>query len=263
MDYNNLYKIYIYERYNDLKKSNKQEFDNNDVWKIFEYYSCIKLSEEYNKQFYEYNDIDPDFKEVNKMSRNDTGIDCSDLENTIVQCKLRKNTLNWKECSTFFGSQNIYSEEFKKAIVRWNNLIITRNDDCTLSENLLERYNFKLFMDRPYNKQELIIFCENLISNPPIYPVLKNNFLLRDYQLEAINMIKENNKNIIICLPTGTGKNIVIIYSFEDNKKYLILVPRIILMNQLKDEIIKHNAKLKNKIQLIGDSNNIFNENKL
>ena len=262
-EHNNKYLINIFERYNDLKKSNKKEFDNNDLWKIFEYYSCIKLSEEYKKIFYEYDDIDPNFKEINKMSRNDTGIDASDLENTIVQCKLRKNTLNWKECSTFFGSQNIYSNELKKAIVRWENLIITRNDDCTLSENLLERYNFKLFIDRQYNKKELINFCEDLLINKPEYPIINNDFKLRDYQIEAINMINEKNKNVIINLPTGSGKNMIIIYSFKDNKKYLVLVPRIILMEQLKDEIIKHKPNMKNKIQFLGNSNNTFNENKL
>jgi hypothetical protein len=94
-DYNK-YIINIFERYTDLKKSKKDDFDNNDLWKIFEYYSCIKLSEEYNKHFYEYDEIDPTFKELNKMTRHDTGIDCSDLLNTIVQCKLRKNTLTWK-----------------------------------------------------------------------------------------------------------------------------------------------------------------------
>jgi superfamily II DNA or RNA helicase len=45
--------------------------------------------------------------------------------------------------------------------------------------------------------------------------------------------------------------------------KYLILVPRIILMDQLKKEIIKYNSKMKTKIQLIGDGNDIFDENKL
>ena len=259
-DYNK-YIINIFERYTDLKKSNKLEFDNNDLWKIFEYYSCIKLSEEYNKQFYEYDDIDPTFKEVNKMSRNDTGIDCSDLDNTIVQCKLRKNTLTWKECSTFFGSQVIFNSELKKPIVRWDNLIITRNNDCILSENLLERK--ELFIDKPYNKNELINFCENLIINPPKYPVFNEDFKLRDYQIEAINIIKNNKKNVIINLPTGTGKNSVIIYSMKADLKYLILVPRIILMEQLKKEIIKHNSKLKTKIQLIGDGNDIFDENKL
>ncbi len=40
----------------------------------------------------------------------------------------------------------------------------------------------------------------------------------------------------------------------QDNEKYLVLVPRIILMEQLKDEIIKHKPHMKNKIQLIGKS---------
>ena len=261
MEINNKYIINIFEKYKDLKNSHKLEFTNNDLSKIFEYYSCIKLSQEYEKPFFEYNDIDPTFKEINKMSRNDTGIDCSDLENTIVQCKLRKTTLTWKECSTFFGSQNIFSQELNKPIVRWNNLIITRNDDCSLADNLLVRK--ELFIDKSYNKNELLQFCDNLIENPPEYPIdINNDFKLRDYQIESINMITENNKNVIICLPTGTGKNSVIIHSFQKDKKYLILVPRIILMEQLKEEIIKHKPKLKNKIQLIGDSNNDFNINK-
>lgn len=113
--------------------------DNNHLWKIFEWYSCIKLSEEYKTIFYNYDDIEPEFKEINKMSRNDTGIDACNLVDTIVQCKLRKNTLTWKECSTFFGSQNIYDEILEKTIVKWNKLIITRNADCELSENLLHR----------------------------------------------------------------------------------------------------------------------------
>lgn len=256
----NKYIINIYERYLDLKNSNKQVFDNYDLSKIFEYYSCLKLTDEYKKQFYEYDDIDPTFKEDNQMSRNDTGIDCSDLDKTIVQCKLRKTSLTWTECSTFFASQNLFNNELNKATVRWNNLIITRNSDSTLSDNLLVRR--RLFIDKPYDRQEMVQFCENLVANPPAYPIVTNDFTLRDYQIESINMIKQNKKNVIVNLPTGTGKNSVIIYSFEDNKKYLILVPRIILMDQLQDEIIKHKPLFKNKIQLIGDSNNTFVSNK-
>ena len=73
--------------------------------KIFEYYTCNKLSEQYQKPFYEYNDIDPNFKELNKMSRNNTGIDCSDMDTTIVQCKLRTNNLTWRECGTFLDHE--------------------------------------------------------------------------------------------------------------------------------------------------------------
>jgi hypothetical protein len=59
-----LYKIYIYEKYKDLINSGKN-IDNNDLWKIFEWLSCIKLSEEYQEIFYEYNDIDPTFTPFN------------------------------------------------------------------------------------------------------------------------------------------------------------------------------------------------------
>ena len=259
----NNYKINIYERYLDLKNSGKtiDQIDNNDLWKIFEYLSCIKLTKEYGTQFYEYDDIDPTFKEANKMSRNDTGIDACNLTDTIVQCKLRKNTLTWRDCSTFFGSQNMYCKEQKRAIVRWNNLIITRNNECNLSENLMERS--ELFIDKTFTRNVIINYCENLVKNPPKYSIVTNNeFKLRDYQIECINLIKNTKKNIIISLPTGTGKNIIIIHSMEDDKKYLILVPRIILMEQLKEEIIKDKPQLKNKIQVIGNNNNKFDKNK-
>ena len=135
----NNYKIHIYERFRDLKKSGKTEYSNNDLWKIFEYFSCIKLSEKYNQQFYEYDDIDPTFKEDNKMSQSDTGIDACNLIDTIVQCKLRQDNLTWRDCSTFFGSQVAFCREQNKPIVRWNNLIIARNEECKLSKNLLEK----------------------------------------------------------------------------------------------------------------------------
>ena len=257
---NNIYINNIYERYKDLKNSNKTEFDNNNLWKIFEYYSCIQLTKEYKKQFYEYNDIDPNFKEVNKMSHKDTSIDCCDLENTIVQCKLIKKSLTYLECTTFFTNSNIFSKELNESIIKWNNLIITRNK-CLLSKELMNHSN--LFIDRPYSQDELIKFCDDLILTSPKYTEIKNEFVLRYYQIESINLIKENKKNIIINLPTGTGKNSVIIYSFEDNLKYLILVPRIVLLEQLYEEIIKHKPKLKNEIQLIGNNNNKFNKKKL
>ena len=207
MEHVNLYLINIFERYTDLKNSIKQEFDNNDLCKIFEYYSCIRLSEEYQRPFYEYNDIQPGFKEANKMSRNDTGIDCCDLLNTIVQCKLRKNTLTWRECATFFGSQVIFSNEIQKPIIRWENLILTRNTECGISKNLIERK--ELFVDKPYKKEELLKFCENLLKNPPNYPAFNDNFKLRYYQIETINMVKESKNNVIINLPTGRKSEIL------------------------------------------------------
>ena len=119
------YKLYIYRRYLDLLNSGKKSdnLTNNDLAKIFELYSCIKLSEEFNQEFFEYSDINPDFKELHNMSQNDTGIDCSNLVDTIVQCKLRSNTLTWKECATFFGS-NLIINDSKKLGIKWNRMIM-------------------------------------------------------------------------------------------------------------------------------------------
>jgi len=257
-----IYKNHIYNRFKDLLRAKKiEDLDNNDLCKIFEYFSCIKLTEEYKTAFYEYADIDPEFKELNQMSRNDTGIDCSNLIDTIVQCKLRKDTLTWKECSTFFASQNVYNEELNKTIVRWDNLIITRNSECKLAMNLQEKK--RLFNDKPYSRDEIINYCEKLLETPPmtsIENIIK--YVVRYYQEELIKKIIDGQANIIISIPTGTGKNFIIVHSLEPNKKYLILVPRIILMEQMQDEIKKHKPKLKYKIQLIGDSKNVFDETK-
>jgi superfamily II DNA or RNA helicase len=255
---NDIYKSHIYNHYKFLKNSNKTTFDNNDLCKIFEYYTCIKLTEEYNEQFYEYNDIDPDFKEKHQMSKNDTGIDCCNLKDTIVQCKLRKNILTWKECSTFFGSNIVLEDNNLK--IKWNKMMITRNSDCELSKNLYFKNN--LFIDKTYDKNEMINYCEDLLNNYIEPVIIEPKFELRDYQIEAINLIKNEN-NVIISIPTGCGKNSIIIHSIENNKKYLILVPRIILMEQLKEEIIKFKPKFKKHIQCLGDNNNIYNEEKL
>ena len=85
------------------------------------------------------------------------------------------------------------------------------------------------------------------METPPIIPIVnKIKDTIRDYQKECIDLIISSKENVIISLPTGTGKNFIIVHSLEPNKKYLILVPRIILMEQIQDEIKKYNPKLKN-----------------
>jgi primosomal protein N' len=260
----NLYIKRIYDRYCDILKSGKKSEDmtNNDLWKIFEYFTCIKLTNMYGKQFYEYDDIDPTYKEDNSMTQNDTGIDACDLDNTIVQCKLRKQSLTWGDCATFFGSQISFDEQTQKKVIQWENAIIARNAESKLS-NVLKTKE-KLFKDVTFSRDDIISFCDNLVKNPPKQEIVKKEkFVLRDYQIEAINLIKSSTKNVIISLPTGTGKNTVILKSMLAGKKYLVLVPRIILMEQLKEEIIKHHSNWKNLIQMIGDNNNEYDESKL
>jgi superfamily II DNA or RNA helicase len=259
MDTITTYKYHIYSKYKFLKNSNKC-IDNYDLCKIFEYYTCIILFEKCNKIFYQYDEISPDYKEINNLSKQDTGIDFTDLVDTIGQCKLRKHNLTWRECSTFFSSCIGYNEITNEKYIKWLNLILCRNSECILSNNL--QFNNKLFTDIPIDTDEFIKYCDNLYDNPPVYTNVVEDFVLRNYQVECINLINNTN-NVVINLPTGTGKNVIIINSLNiENNKYLILVPRKVLMYQLYDEILKFKPQYKFNIQLIGDNRTNFNETK-
>ena len=49
-----------------------------------------------------------------------------------------------------------------------------------------------MFLDKTFNKNEIIEYCENLLLNSPIIQKLEENFKLRDYQIDAIDIIKNN-----------------------------------------------------------------------
>lgn len=251
------YESLIYSRCRDLERSGKtlEEWTNRDLARIFEWYSCIRLMEKYQQPFYVYCDVDPTFKEKNQMSTVDTGIDACNMIDTIVQCKLRANTLSFPECSTFLASQVAYDDNNDMGFIKWPKLILTRNTECTLTSHLRNRIG--IFTDIAYPRHELIQYCQDVLADPPVIPNTIVPFKRRDYQNECINMIRDNDANMVICLPTGTGKNMVIIFSMQPEKKYLILVPRIILMDQLVAEIRRYRSRSfpASTIQTIGDNN--------
>ena len=53
----------------------------------------------------------------------------------------------------------------------------------------------KLFTDKTYDKQDMIKYCEDLIKNPPIIKTTKEKVVIRDYQKEAIQLIKDMKNN--------------------------------------------------------------------
>ena len=258
------YEYKIYKEYENIKKEEDLINDNKKLALIFEWYVCVCLTKEYDNQFYHYKDIPLDFIEDNNLSKRDTGIDLCNLKDTIVQCKLRKDNLTLTECSTFFASQNAVNYETRKSYVRWDNLIIARNDDSKLSEYMKERLDMFKFIDITYNKLEMINFCENLLINPPIIKEQYIDIEQREYQEECKTIIQTtNHKNIYISIPTGTGKTYIAISAFLPNEKYIFLVPRIILLEQTYDEIkSKFKYFQEDDIQMIGDGNNIYNKNK-
>ena len=146
------YKKEIYSLYKPLKESNII-LDNKNLWFIFEYYSCILLSEEYNKLYYHFNYITADYKETNNLPSKDHGFDASNLTDTIVQCKLRTKALNYGDLSTFFASNVHYCEVTNTTILKYKNMILTRNDTSTLSPNL--ECKKKTFIDKLYNINDI------------------------------------------------------------------------------------------------------------
>ena len=56
-----IYNTEIYTLYKDLKSQNYQN-DYHKIYKIFECYSCILLTNENNIDFYEYDDIQKEYK---------------------------------------------------------------------------------------------------------------------------------------------------------------------------------------------------------
>jgi superfamily II DNA or RNA helicase len=256
------YKTNIYDIYRKLKKENV-DITNYDLSKIAEYYSCILCMEKYDKSFYVFEDIDVDFKINNNLCKYDTGIDFLSYDMFIGQTKLRKNNLTWRELSTFLSLgfllqnrfQNIHAILHTYSYVKLHEQIIGCQKSGCLSIEFLDN---------------LIEYCDSLLQNKDIIKSYKSSFIvskekeLRDYQKEVLDLIKtKNNENMIINLPTGTGKTVVMSMSIEENKKYLILVPYVILLEQTKNTIIHFRPELKNTIQLIGDcKSHKVNENK-
>jgi hypothetical protein len=155
----------IYEIYNVLRINNKP-MDGNNLWKIFEYYSCIMLSQKYNKPFYMFEDIDSAARLKLEFTKKDIGIDACNLIDTIVQCKLIESVLTWKHFSTFFANQNAYDESTDETIVRWKKMIIVRRSDSKLSKYLAKKS--KLFIDIKYDINDVITYCKKLMTDGTI-----------------------------------------------------------------------------------------------
>lgn len=206
-----MYNQHIYDIYYQLKNS-KKDFDFKDLAKIFEYMVCDILSNELNDSFLHYEDVDPNYKEDNNLSRNDSGVDFLNMNNAIGQCKLRSASLTFQDCATFLASQNFFDPLQKKTIIKWPRLILARNAESKPTDNL--KLRLPVCEQYLYPRNEIIKYCEDIYENPPQNEqlILSNKYELRDYQKEAMEIIHQN-QNCIINLPTGTGKNMLILES--------------------------------------------------
>ncbi len=134
---------------------------------IFKWFTCIKLSEEYNTPFYEYNNIPLDYKKKYRINKYSC-IDACNLIDTVVQCSL-KDFLT-VEYYDLMLARSIFNNESGNRVPQWNNFIISRNQKSKLFHCINKKIESNIFNDKPYSREEIILYCKKLIQNPPKNP---------------------------------------------------------------------------------------------
>lgn len=251
----------LINRYNKLSS--------NELWEIFEYYSCIK----YN--VIQWNHVSFDIKDWlydNFGITRDYGIDgLSEDKKVALQSKYRNGTnITFREASTFFALSSILKCE-KMILSTLNN---------TKVDKIIKNFNFDI--DKIDKKEFIKDIATNVYNNFSKFNEQKEKEVkLRPYQEKALETfgecIEKKKKQINIQMTCAAGKSFIIRYFIEkflDIKKkakdILILVPTILLadhMNELLDEFqpmiyhskTKVDRKIKNINVYICVYNSIFN----
>jgi superfamily II DNA or RNA helicase len=221
--------------------------------KAFEMYIADRLASARGVPFWIWEDVDPAIKDARGMSRADTGVDVTDGETCIVQCKLRTASLTYGDCGTFFGCA--LAESDGRAFSQWPSLLIARNS-CSKLSPVLARYLRTRRWDMPVLLAEFHDYVTACLAETPVSPVRAPPTVLRDYQIEAVELFCASlERPGYIVLPTGTGKNVIIVHAAErilrdPATSVLVFVPRIVLMEQTERTFAERGIA----VTCIGDS---------
>jgi superfamily II DNA or RNA helicase len=243
----------LIDRYNKLSS--------NEIWEIFEYYSCIK----YN--LVQWNHISFDTKDWlydNFGITRDYGIDgLSEDKKISLQSKYRNGTnITFREASTFFGLSSI---------LKCEKMILSTLNDAKIDKIV---NNFKFEIDKIDKEQFIKDIANDVYNNFSKFggkDERKEEVKLRPYQEKAIKKfekhIKQKKKQINIQMTCAAGKSFVIQYfidKFLELKKksenILILVPTILLADHINKLLEKFNPIVyHNKAKLENEENKILN----
>ena len=207
--------------------------------KLFEMYTADVLSQLQGVEFVLWEDLDPAIKETRGMSRSDTGVDVTDGSTCIVQCKLRTGSLTYEDVGTFFGCALADPDGDGGAVSQWPKLLIARNACCKLSRHLTGYLRTRRW-DLPLPMPAFYEYVADCIATEPLAPLAPAPVVLRDYQIEAIDLCADLTTAgpAYIVLPTGTGKSAIIVHSVlrvlraDPTARAIIFVPFINLMEQ-------------------------------
>ncbi len=208
--------------------------------KVFEWYGCIQLSRESGRIVLCWEDIPPGQREEKGMSR-DMGIDAWDREgDCVIQMKLYNGCIGWRSFSTFWSACYSLFEDSEK--------ILYRNAESGIHSLIQANIQKGKLLDRTVTDAEFRSACQKIQKQKiRAVPPVADGFMIRPYQQEAIVMMekaRDESKNLMVCLPTGTGKTVVTLryhlaHLVPLGVRLLILVPTLVLIEQWKMECEK------------------------
>lgn len=164
--------------------------------------------------------------------------DFSKCINPIISMEKTLYKNNWFQKRRYLKNKEFFS-------IRETNLIEYSNNVKYILDNYGVKFRMikeDIFLTRP--KRENNSELENCRRNwknieykqdVSINANPLDKIVLRNYQEECINLMKENNIGKFI-LPTGTGKTVIFLRYLSFSKKSLILVPFIELINQVVEK---------------------------
>ena len=231
------YTKYIYEDLHDIDIDTATYKDH--LHKSFEWFACIQLSVQHNSIFLLWEDVPPQLREEKGMSR-DMGIDAWDIEgNRVSQMKLYQGCISWRHFATFLGCCFKFKDAAK---------ILYRTHESQLCSMIQSYIVDKTIIDTTVSEIDFREECKRIQTLTFPSSILQEKLVIRPYQMESITYLKKGkdaNKNVYLCIPTGCGKTLIILqYHIIDRSEILlVLVPRVVLMEQWGEECMKLGIK--------------------
>jgi len=170
----------------------------------------------------------------------------------LVELQIIKN--NQENCDDIGCDIVCQNIDLTFLFVQCKNYSTTGNDNTISIHDLSGFYNFIAetgFNGSVYYSGKLSsqIICRKKRINYINLPYITNNkildFLPRDYQIEAYNYIKNNNKNIL-SMPCGTGKTFVSFLLSLEYNNIIILTPLISTTEQIHSHYKNYYSKYEN-----------------
>jgi len=207
--------------------------------KSFEWFACIQLSIQYDSIFLRWEDVPPQLREEKGMPR-DMGIDAWDINgNRVSQMKLYQGCISWRHFATFLSCCDVFENPLK---------ILYRTDQSKLCDMIQFRITKKIITDITVSDSIFRSECKRIQALSLSKPILPDTVVIRPYQMEAISYLekgRDSNKNVYLCIPTGCGKTVIILqyHNHYRTETLLVLVPRVVLMEQWGEECVKLGIK--------------------